>query len=170
MSESSDTLSIWGRYPDLSESELRALVAAAAQVLVESEDAKMEDSDDFLEISPKQAGRQIASLLLAENDSITGEQIQDLLEDEVISRQLSLAVLDEIRKHPALAEAVEARFEEATNKMGTPELFLLTGALVILAIRIKEIRWSRKGKTVSFYESGEAVKNFVTQFLNFGAG
>ena len=46
------------------------------------------------------------------------------------------------------------------------ETILLTGALVILAIKLKDVSLTREGVRLSFTESQEAVKAFINGLLN----
>jgi hypothetical protein len=73
-----------------------------------------------------------------------------------------LRVLEEVRQYPELADEIDQRYAARQQKMAAPELILLSGALVVLAMRIKEINISRKGKRITFYPSGDAVKSFVS--------
>lgn len=157
--------SIWDKYPNFSENELRTLVLLSVQIMLESESGKSEFSDNLLDISSFSASRQILPLLEEAEADIDQQKVQELLEDNETSKEICLAVLQEIRKYPELVERISQAYEERTQKMTGIELLLLTGAIVILAIRIKEIRWSEEEKKITFYESGEAVKSFITGLL-----
>src|SRR6185503_15113507 len=162
-------MSIWNKYPHFDEDELRMLVALTAQVLLESNAADPEFPPDILEISPLAASRQLLPLLQATDASIDRYQIQHLLEDEHLSTQLSLKVLGEVRNYPELANRIDEAYVTSAKKMATPELLLLTGALVVLATRIKEIRWASKEKKITFYETAVTVKDFLVNLIK-GAG
>jgi hypothetical protein len=151
---------IWDRYPDLTPSELRNLVAAAAQVLAGSAGGDDALPEDPIEMSTGQAAR----LLTASVDGLEPEQrgtVQELLEDDETAVELSRAVLDEVSRHPELAAEVTEVYQERTRKMTGAELLLLVGALVVLATRIKEIKAGKGGTKITFSESGDAVKGFL---------
>lgn len=154
---------IWDRYPDLSPGELRTLVATTAQVLADSADAAL--PADPIEMSTGEAARALtASLDGLEPDAV--EDVQELLEDAESATDLCCAVLDQVRAHPDLASAVSAAYEERTRKMAGFEMLLLAGALVVLAIKIKEVRVGKNGVKVSFSESSEAVQAFVSGLVS----
>src|SRR6266496_3042567 len=136
-------MTIWDQYPNLSDGELRTLVAATARVLMEADDAHANLPPDLLNISTLSASRELDALLDKPADQ--AQTIRNVLEDEDLSKELSLAVLDEVHKNPELAGMVAEAYDERAQKMVVPELLLLTGALVILAIKIDTIQWSKKG-------------------------
>jgi len=151
--------SIWDRYPDLSPSELRNLVAATAQVLAGSAD-RSELPADPIEISTGEAARELTASI----DMLSADErgvVQELLEDDDTAIELCHVVLGEVRRHPELASAVAQTYEERSRKMTGAELLLLAGALVVLATRIKEIRAGKGGTKITFSESGEVVKAFL---------
>jgi hypothetical protein len=153
-------MTIWDQYPNLSEGELRTLVATTARVLMEADGVSAGVSPDLLNISTKSASRELAALLPSQ-PADQAQTIQNMLEDEDLSKEVSLAVLNEVRKNPQLAQMVAEAYEERTQKMVMPELLLLTGALVILAIKIDTIQWSKKGVRIKFSESSDAIKTFL---------
>ncbi len=156
--------SIWDRYPDLSPSELRNLVAATAQVLAGSADASQLPADP-IEMSVGQAARELTT-------SVEGlspgrrSAVQELLEDDDTAVELCQAVLVEVRRHPELATEVAEAYEERTRKMAGAEVLLLTGALLVLAIRIKEIKVGKGNTKITFSESSEAVKAFLAGLVD----
>lgn len=154
--------SIWDRYPDLSPSELRNLVAATAQVLAEGADGadRAQLPEDPIEISTGEAARQ----LTASVDGLSADErpvVQELLEDDDASERLVHAVLAEVRRYPELAAAVDETYQERARKMTGAELLLLAGAVVVLATRIKEIKAGKGGTKITFAESGDVVKAFL---------
>lgn len=158
-------MSIWARYPDLSDDELRTLVAVTAEELLASESGGEEFSTELLGLSPLSASRQLMPLLGETEAAVTVEQIQQALEDDDLSARLTLKILSEIKTYPELADRIAARYEERSRKMAVPELMLLAGALTILAIKLKEIRWSSTEKKISFYESSTTIKDFATGLI-----
>jgi hypothetical protein len=149
------TSSVWERYPDLEPREFRELVAVTAQIL---SDAR-EGEEDILERSTRAAARDLTPTLQESEPALERWQVQVVLEDEELAAQACRRVLDEVRAQPELAERVAAAYEERRQKMTGIELVLLAGALVVLAIRIKRVRWG--DKQVDFEPSGEAVSTFV---------
>jgi hypothetical protein len=149
------TSSVWERYPDLEAREFSELVAVTAQVLSEADD----EGDDVLERSTRSAARDITPSLQASEPTLEPWQVQAVFEDEALAVQSCRRVLDEVRAQPELAARVAAAYEERRQKMTGIELVLLAGALVVLAIRVKRIRWG--DKQVDFEPSGEAVSTFV---------
>jgi hypothetical protein len=156
--------SIWDNYPALTEAELRNLVAAAAQVLAAGAD-HADVPDDVLEISDSAAARELAAPATGLGEFKPAE-IRQVLEDDEASAELSRAVLDEVRKYPALADEVAEAYEERSRKMAGAEMLLLAGAIVVLAIRIKEIRIGKGQTRITFAESGDAVKAFLAGLLS----
>jgi hypothetical protein len=160
-------MTIWDRYPNLSDGELRNLVATTARVMLDADGVQANVSNDLLNTSNLSASRELAALLPGAQAGQAGD-ILNILEDEDLSREVACAVLDEVRKQPELAQMVADAYEERAQKMVVPELVLLTGALVILAIKIDTIQWNKKGVKIKFYESGEAVKTFLSGLLKSG--
>ena len=152
---------IWEKYPNLSADEIRTLAACAAQVLLESETGAAQFPADFLGISERGAARQLAPLLQDTIANLDEANIRKFLADEGLTAQTCQKILDEVRQHPALAQRVADVYSQRAQKMAVPELMLLTGALVILAIKIKKVSWNAKGGQVDFESSAGVVKNFV---------
>lgn len=167
-------MSIWDTYPNYTENELRTLVAVTAQVLLESQAEEETFSGDLLETSPRAAAGKLLPLLQSDAPGIERTQIQRLLEDRALSQQLCLQILGEVRAHPELAQKVAEVYEQEIRMMDGGISLLLVGALVVLAINLKEIHFveekndkgeSKKEFKISFRQSGDAVKNFLTQLL-----
>jgi hypothetical protein len=153
-------MTIWDQYPNLSDGELRTLVAVTARVLMEADEARANHPPDLLSISPLSAARELAALLPDQPvDQV--QTVRNVLEDEDLAKEVALAVLDEVRKNPELAGMVAEAYDERTQKMVVPELLLLTGALVILAIKLESIEWSKKGIRINFGKASEAIKTFL---------
>ncbi|MFQ5906716.1 MAG: hypothetical protein ACE5JA_09110 [bacterium] len=145
-------------------------MALTAQALLESETASSEVPQDLLDFSPLAASRDLLPLLQDADATLDRGQIQQLLEDEDLSAQVCLKLLGEVRNYPKLADRVAEAYDAKAGVMAVPEMLLLTGALVILAIRIKEIRWSKKEKVIQFEKAGEVAKSFVIGLIKSGGG
>jgi len=159
-------MSIWDQYPNYSDDELRLLVSVTAEVLQDAAPAEAGIPEDLLDMSPASLAKQLKPLLEENQAGITQEQVRSLLEDPEHGKALSLAVLEEARKSPELAERIADAYDERRQKMASPELILLVGALVILAIKLKEIKLSKKETKISFFESSTAVKGFAVGMIN----
>jgi hypothetical protein len=173
MSDGTDTAaagggSIWDKYPNYSDAELRVLSTVTAQVLMDSTAASAELEPDLLGISPRAAAGRLAPIIGDADVPVPRERVQQLLEDEQQSRELCLRVLGEVKQYPELASRIEEAYRDRSRQMVVTESLLLAGALVILAIRVKEIRWTDTEKGISFYESSEAVKQFVKGLIGAG--
>jgi hypothetical protein len=157
-------MSIWDKYPDFTADELRTLVAVTAQVLLESDAATGAVPQDLLDLPAGATARELAAALGADSAAI-----RDLLDDDARARQAALSVLGEVRRHPALATRVADAYEARGRTMAV-ETVLLAGALVILAIKLKEVSFTKEGVRASFTESQEAVKAFIRGLLPGGGG
>jgi len=157
-------MTVWNDYPNVSDADLRALVAVTAQVLLES-DAGASLPPDLLQQSTLATARSLQSQLSDDGLPIAREQIQAILEDDELSTRVAREILDQVRSHPTLAAKVAEAFEARQRKMTGVELVLLTGALMVLAMRIKRIKWGGAEKEVEFEQSGDAVKAFVTNLV-----
>jgi hypothetical protein len=155
---------IWDKFPNYSSDELRVLTAVAAETLIDSS-ADTSVTADVLRLSTKSAAAQLQRILKEQVPSIQSAQIQTVLEDPQNSQKIALAVLGEIRQIPELAERVAAAYQARTGEMAGPELLLLAGAVVILAIRIKDLDFSAHGVKVSFDEAGKSVETFVSGLI-----
>jgi hypothetical protein len=120
------------------------LVTLTAQALLESEAGVGEFPPDFLDVSPMAAAHQLAAALQDVRPEMSDQQVRKLLADDKLATELCLHILGEVRKYPELAARIAAAYEDSTHKLGV-ELVLLTGVLVILAIKIKTIRWGEGG-------------------------
>jgi hypothetical protein len=163
-------MSVWNDYPQLSQADLRALVAVTAQVLLESDAGAADFSPDLLQQSTVTSARAIQTLLAQEGVDVRREQMQEILEDEDLATSVCREILDQVRIHTDLADRVAAAFEARKQKMTGIELVLLSGALVVLAMRIKRIKWGNSGTTIDFEPSGDAVKAFVTSLVKSVGG
>ena len=152
--------SIWERYPDLSPGELRTLVAVTAQVLADSADRAQLPTDP-IEISTGEAARELTGSVGVLDADERGV-VQELLEDDDTAVELCHVVLAEVRRHPDLADAVAEAYEVRERKMTGAEVLLLVGALVVLATRIKKIKLAKGHTEITFSESGDAVKAFLS--------
>jgi len=162
-------MSIWDKYPNYTEDELRTLTAATAETLVDlAEDASM--SQEVLQMSPKSASRALKLLIDGAAPGVDQEQIQAALEDSDRSQQLALTVLDQIRRFPELADQVNDAYEARRREMAGPELLLLAGAVVILAIKLKAVKISARGVSIDFDKAGKAVELTVSGIFKAGMG
>lgn len=157
-------MSIWDKYPDFTADELRTLVAVTAQVLLESDEAAGTVPEDLLELPTGATARELAAALGTDSAAVRA-----LLEDDARARRAALRVLGEVRGHPALASRVADAYEARGRKMAV-ETVLLAGALVILAIKLKDVSFTREGVHAGFTESQEAVKAFIKGLLPGGGG
>jgi hypothetical protein len=155
--------SIWDRYPDLSPSELRTLVAVTAQVLADSADRAQLPADP-IEISTGEAARELTGTTGVLDASERGV-VQELLEDDESAVKLCHVVLAEVRQHRDLADAVAQAYQDRERKMTGAEVLLLVGALVVLATRIKKVKLAKGHPEITFSESGEAVKAFLAALV-----
>jgi hypothetical protein len=161
-------MSIWDKYPNFTGQELRTLVALTANMFLETDLAVSPYPKDLLQISPKAAAGELLPLLQASDAGIRKEQIQKVIEDEDLSSQVCLKILGEVRLYPELAERLDQAYELQTRKMVSPELLLLTGALVILAIKVREINW-KEGKII-FDKSNKVVQGFLSGLVKTFGG
>lgn len=155
-------MSIWDKYPNYTPDELRTLTAVAAETLVDSSAGEAGVTADVLKLSSASAAKQLQPLLQDATPGLERQQIQEALDDPEQSSKMALAVLGEIRQIPALADKIDQAYEARRREMAGPELFLLAGAIVILAIKIKDISIGRDGVHAGFFDAGDAVKTFIT--------
>ena len=158
-------MSIWDKHPNYTDDELRLLVTVAAEVLLEGDAGTEHFPPDLLEISPISAARDLLPVLQDEQPGLRVDEVQSVLENPKFSNDLCIAILSEIKGNPKLAALVSDAYLRHRRKMGGPETILLAGALVVLAIKLKDIRWGSKGGRISFYESSETVKAFLLSLL-----
>jgi hypothetical protein len=152
-------MSVWDEYPSLTPADLRTLVAVTAQTLMEL-DADQSVPQDVLQQSTRACAADIAQVMTTTDSSITPSRVQALLEDEALALDACRGVLDGVRGQPQLADRIARAYEVRKQKMTGVETTLLVGALVVLAMRIKRLRF---GSTlIEFERSGEAVKTFVS--------
>jgi len=137
------------------------LTAVAAETLIDSA-ADVGVTSDVLRLSSKSAATQLQPLLEEQAPGIQREHVQAALDDPEQSQKIALAVLGEIRKIPPLAERVAVAYQARSSEMAGPELLLLAGAIVILAIKVKNFSFTKDGVKATFYEAGESVKTFVS--------
>src|SRR4051812_40417658 len=128
-------MSIWDKYPNYDESELELLVRAAAEILADAGQGSRLP-EDTLEMSDKTAAEEIRNDLARLAPAVTEEQIRTLLRDPGASRQISLLALEEVRKEPELAAAVDSAYQQRMRKLGGPELLLAAAPLLLLVLRI----------------------------------
>jgi hypothetical protein len=152
-------MSIWDKHPNYTDDELRLLVKAASTVLLDNADRTEELDPGLLEMGTRSAARELSSALKERGADVPVEDIHRLLSDEATARTASLAALDAIRTHPALAERVAEEYDNQRNKMLGVEI-LLAAALLVVAVKVKRIVLS-KGVMIEFYKSADAVKTVI---------
>jgi hypothetical protein len=99
---------------------------------------------------------------------------------ETTARNISLKVLDEVRKQPELASAVAAAYEKQTQKLGGPVLLLALAPLLVALLRIDKIDIRKEtgdsGKkssvVINFNNVADVVKGFMAGLVSnvFGKG
>jgi len=157
-------MSIWDKYPDYSPEELRTLTSVASATLIDCcKDAGI--TTDVLRLSSKSAAIQLKSLLQQQAPDIQSGQIQAALEDPEQAHQIAVVVLGQIRDIPLLAERVDKAYQDRNREMAGPEMLLLAGAIVILAMKVKTLEITKEGVRTSFYDAGNAVKSFVVDLV-----
>jgi hypothetical protein len=82
-----------------------------------------------------------------------------------MSRELSIRTLQEIGREPALAAAIDQAYANRAKQLATPEVVLLTGTLLVLALRISEFRKTKDSVSVRFDKVSAVVSNIVTEVL-----
>jgi len=158
-------MSIWDRFPNYSREELRILVYLTAEMLFESDEATSQFPPDFLMISPKAAAQELQLLLQTEGKSVTKLDLQRLLETDETSVELCLKILDIIRAYPEMANQISLAYDRRVQSMATPEIMLLTSALVILAMRIRKVSLQKSKMEFEFESAGKAVSSFIIALL-----
>lgn len=158
-------MSVWDRFPEYGDDELRELTKVTAFVLVDACSEPVELNQDVLELPPLALSRQIASEFSDIVPQATPEAIQRLLESEDASREVSLALLGKIREIDPLSSLISEAYEEHRRKMAGPELLLAIGALIILAIKVKKLKISKEGVDMQFFMPSSVLKEFIASFL-----
>ncbi|MCC6860784.1 MAG: hypothetical protein IT158_19610 [Bryobacterales bacterium] len=151
-------MSIWDKFPNYDDSELELLVRSAAETLADAGQGSRVP-EDALEMSDRAAAEEIRADLSGLAPAATSDQIRSILRDPEASRRISLAALDEVRKQPGLAGAVEAAYQQRMRKLGGPELLLAVAPLLLLVLRIESFKW--KDLQITFGNSSDAVKAAV---------
>jgi hypothetical protein len=156
-------MSIWDKFPNYDESELERLVRSAAEILADAGQGSRVP-EDALEMSDRAAAEEIRADLSGVAPAATADQVRAALRDPEASRRISLAALDEIRKQPELAAAVEAAYQRQMRKLGGPELLLAAAPLLLLVLRIESFKW--KDLQITFGSSSDAVKAAVAGVIS----
>jgi hypothetical protein len=151
-------MSIWDKFPNYNDSELELLVRSAAETLADAGQGSRVP-EDALEMSDRAAAEEIRTDLADVAPGASSEQIRSVLRDPEGSRRISLAALEEVRKQPELAAAVEAAYQQHMRKLGGPELLLAAAPLLLLVLRIESLKW--KNLQITFGKSSDAVKAVV---------
>jgi hypothetical protein len=157
-------MSVWDKYPEISGAEMRTLVAITAQLLLDSDDGNQFPQDLLLQ-STATSARGIQKELRSKEPAISPRDVQRMLEDDELAISVCRAVLDQVNKMPDLAAKIEQEFEARSQKMTGIETALLVGALVILATRIKRIKWGSSEGSIDFEPAGNAVKTFIVGLM-----
>jgi hypothetical protein len=160
-------MSIWDTYPNYDESELELLIRATVETLVDAGQGSRLP-EDALEMSDKAAAEEIRQDLADVAAGASSEHIRKLLRDPDASRQISLAILDEVRQTPELAAAIDSAYQQQMRKLGSPELLLAVAPLLLLALRVESVKW--KGGKITFGSSAEAVKAVVAGLVSAFSG
>jgi hypothetical protein len=158
-------MSVWDRFPEYDDNELRELTKVTASVLVDSCSEPVALNQDVLDLPPLALSRQIAFEFSDIVPQATPETIQKLLESEAASREVSLALLGKIREIDPLSSLISEAYEEHRRRMAGPELLLAIGALIILAIKVKKLKISKEGVELQFSMPSSVLKEFIASFL-----
>jgi hypothetical protein len=148
-------VSLISRYPDLTPGELRTLVTATSQVLLELGESDDPVPADLLEMSSGAVARMITTDL---DTGVDADYVLRAVRDDASARAVMDRLVEFIRQYPELGAVIDEECQELAQKMFVPEL--LTGALVILALRIKRVKIG--DIDIRFYRAGEEVKAFVS--------
>src|SRR5262245_5337798 len=132
-------MSIWSKHPNYTPDELRLLTTVAAETLIDAADDPT-ITPDVLRVSARSAAVQISEAIKDQEPAAATDAVRELLETPERASEMALFVLDRIRQVPTLADDVAEAYEARRREMSSPELFLLAGAAVILAIKIKNLR------------------------------
>lgn len=160
-------MSIWDKYPNYDESELKLLVRVAAESLADAGQGSRVP-EDVLELSDKAAAEEIRTDLTEVVPTATSEEIRSLLRDSEASRRIVLAALDEVRRQPELAAAVDAAYQRQMRQLGGPELLLAVAPLLVLVLRIESVTWGNL--QIKLGKSSEAVKAAVAGVVSAFTG
>jgi hypothetical protein len=163
-------MSIWEKYPNFSNDELRTIVAITTKILTESAPSEANIDKDIMEISPISASYEILPFFKEKNLEISRKQLQDILENEELSSEICLKLLGEIKEIPKLAEKISIAYDLRKKKMAVPPEILFAAAFVILAIKIKKIHIGTDKKSFEFYKAGNVVKDFISNLLGGSGG
>jgi hypothetical protein len=159
MSDPNET-SVWERLETLSDGELNALVAAAASVLADDDEAA-----ETLAMPPGPAARELRVLLDGEGVPVNEAEADRLVTDEGASREVELAVLGGLGKEPALAAEIEEAWRAHKGMMVVEGGVLVGAALLLFVMKLKKISVNRDGSEVEFFEAKSgglaAIKGFL---------
>jgi hypothetical protein len=141
-------MNIWNHYPNYKKHELAALIKAACQVLITGGEKDVSEMQT-LNLPSIVAAREVEGIFLETAPGITANAIQQVLEDQMLSSDLSLQMLGILREQPRLAEAIAIEYEKSTQKMDATG-GMLTAALLVLACKIKKIKLDKNGIEIIF--------------------
>jgi len=156
-------MSVWDKYPNYDENELKLLVRAAAEMLAEA-GLGNHVPEDVLDLSDKAAAEEIRTDLAEIVPDVTSEQIRRILRDSETSRRIVLAALEEVRRQPELALAVDDIYQRHMRQMGDPMLLLAVAPLLVLTLRIQSFEC--RGLVIKFHKSTEAIKAFAAGLVS----
>ena len=162
MSDTNET-PVWERLDALSDSELNALVAAAASVLAEN--AEGDEAEETLSMPPGPAARELRSLLDGAGVPVDEAEAERLVTDEAASREVALAVLRELGKEPEVAAEIEEAWRARRGMMVVEGGVLIGAALLLLVMKLKRVSVKREGAEVEFYEAKGGVLAAIKGFL-----
>jgi hypothetical protein len=141
-------MSVWQKYPDLTEPELHRLVAASVQVLLEHGDSQLAAS--FVRRPTALLARDACEALPAGEEALDPDEVYRVLQSWEASSQLARLVLEDVRARPQLAGLVADAYERAEREMDVSAA-LQALALVVLALRVKNIKI--KSNSITFYHT-----------------
>jgi hypothetical protein len=151
MNETRQETSIWTRLDELSDEELNAFAATAANVVADASDDP--SAKETLTMPPGPAARE----LQAELGDADAARTEQLLSDPAAVREMNLTALRELAKSPELAAEIEEAWR-ARGEMMFIDGGLITGtALLLLIVKLKRVRAGKGGVDVEFYEAKNGV-------------
>lgn len=156
---------IWSQLDKLPAQEIMGIVEVAVVVL----QAGWEGAENLNKTPPKSL-TDILQDSLAQNGVKTDDaQIKMLITDNEMSLALSRKLLGEIACFPELAHEVENVYHTRQKMMGIePVSCLIAGALLVLAIKVKEI--DVKGGKIKFYNLSDKAVEALCKLLGVAGG
>jgi len=151
----------------LNAQDLRTLVSTAVQLLAaESMQQRADIPPELTELPVSKTAPIIFSRLSPWDSSLAESDVSAAMCDASISSQIAKYTIAELCKDSDLKTSLASAVEYRSRVMTGPESVLLVGALVILAIRVKELGVTRDGATVRFDPAHSTVQNFVKGLIS----